>query len=298
MSGVRRFEHARLRTPDLKRAVSFHTEVMGLVELARDERTVYLGAGGDANFDLALTEGGTGVEHFALRADSTAELDAHERAAHDAGLVVERGSGEGPGELEHVSVVLVSGHRMEFVTVADHRYHEAYRPHRGTLGCMDLLDADHLNLTCGDVRALVEQLTSVFGMRVSDATVPGAADGRWLAAWTRLGDFHHDVAALHDDDTSHTLHHFAWSCTSIEHLKFCCDRLASHGIRLELGIGRHPVGANLYVYFWDPSGNRTELSAEMALLDAASEPRLWSSPADTLDAWGEVLPPESFRQGS
>ncbi len=100
MSGVRGFEHARLRTPNLEVAVAFYREVMGLVALDRDEETVYLGAGADKNFDLALIEGGTGIEHFALRVDRADDLDRHERAAHNAGLAPERGPGEGPGELE------------------------------------------------------------------------------------------------------------------------------------------------------------------------------------------------------
>ncbi len=298
MSGVRRFEHARLRTPDLEAAVAFHTEVMGLTVLGRDERTVYLGAGADDNFDLALTAGGTGVEHFALRAEDADELDRHERAAHDAGLQPERGPGEGPGEVERVSVRLVSGHRMEFVTVADHRYHEPYRPSTGRLGVMDLLDADHINLTGDAVRPLCEQLRDVFGLRVSDLTAPDPDGSQWLAAWLRVGAFHHDVAVLHDPDPGHTLHHFAWSCASIDHLKLCCDRLATAGVRLELGIGRHPVGANVYAYFWDPGGNRTELSAEMAFVGDGAPPRVWSSPIDTLDAWSEPLVPVSFRTGS
>jgi catechol 2,3-dioxygenase len=298
VSGVRRFEHARLRTPDLEVAVAFYTEVMGLVALDRDEETVYLGAGADENFDLALIEGGTGIEHFALRVDRADDLDRLERAAHDAGLAPERGPGEGPGELERLGVRLVSGHRMEFVTVADHRYHEPYRPSRGQLGVMDLLDADHINLVSDAVRPLCEQFRDVFGLRVSDLIQTNDDAPDWMAAWMRAGSFHHDVAVLFDGDAGHSLHHFAWSCASIDHLKLCCDRLATAGVRLELGIGRHPVGANLYVYFWDPSGNRTELSAEMAFLGDSTPARVWSSPAETLDAWGERLVPDSFRRGS
>jgi catechol 2,3-dioxygenase len=298
VSGARRFEHARLRTSDLDGAVGFHVEVMGLAVLGRDEDTVYLGAGADDNFDLALTSGGTGVEHFALRADGSDELDRYERAAHDAGLAPERGPGEGPGEVERVSLRLLSGHRMEFVIVADRRYHEPHRPSQGRLGVMDLLDADHINLVSGAVRPLCEQLRDAFGFRVSDlCQMPGDTQA-WLAAWTRMGAFHHDVAVLHDAEAGHTLHHFAWSCASIDHLKLCCDRLASAGIRLELGVGRHPVGANIFAYFWDPGGNRTELSAEMAFVGDGAETRVWSSPEETLDAWSAPIVPESFRQGS
>lgn len=298
MSGARRFEHACLLTPDLGAAVSFFVDGMGLRELGREGGVAYLGAGLDENFDLALREGGTGVEHFALRVEGDEELERHERAARDAGLAVERGAGVGPGELERVAVELVSGHRMEFVTVADHGYQEPYRPRGGPLGASAPLDADHISLVTPAVRPLADQLREVFGLRVSDAIALPDGSGDWMAAWTRIGAFHHDVAILVDDAPGHTLHHLAWNCASIDHLKMCCDRLSALGIKLELGIGRHPVGANLFAYFRDPSGNRMELSAEMATVDDAAEPRLWSSPDDTLDAWSDTFVPESFRSGS
>jgi catechol 2,3-dioxygenase len=295
MSAPRRFEHARLRVPDVDAATAFYTEVMGLLELGRADRTVYLGAGLDTNYDLALVAGGTGVEHFALRADGDEQLEALERALEAAGVATERHAGEGPGEGETVAFALPSGHRMEFVTVEDQRYLEPYRPAVPGRGAMGLLDADHINLTSPDARGLSEFLRDALGFRISD--VIELEDGSWLGGWTRMGEFHHDVAVLLDPDPAHTLHHVAWTCESIDHLARCCDRLAAAGIRLEIGIGRHPAGANFFAYFLDPSGNRVELSAAMALVNDAMEVRVWSSPRDTFDAWGDPVVPDSFRQG-
>jgi catechol 2,3-dioxygenase len=195
-----------------------------------------------------------------------------------------------------VAFVLPSGHRMEFVTVEDQRYLEPYRPALPGRGAMGLLDADHINLTCPDARGLSEFLRDGLGFRISD--VIELDDGSWLGGWTRMGEFHHDLAVLLDPDPAHTLHHVAWSCASIDHLARCCDRLAEAGIRLEIGIGRHPAGANFFAYFLDPSGNRVELSAEMALVNDAMEARVWSSPRDTFDVWGDPVVPDSFRQGT
>lgn len=296
MSAPRRFEHARLRVPALEPAVAFYVEVMGLVELGRDGGTVYLGAGLDTNFDLALVEGGTGLEHFALRADGEEELAALERSARDAGLAAERRGGEGPGEVDAVAFELPSGHRMEFVTVEDQRYLEPYRPALPGRGTMALLDADHINITAPNARGVTELLRDGLGFRLSD--VIELEDGSWLGAWSRLGELHHDVAILLDPDPAHTLHHFAWTCASVGHLARCCDRLSEAGIRLEIGIGRHPAGANAFAYFMDPTGNRMELSAEMALVNDAMPVRMWSSPGDTFDAWGDPVVPDSFRQGT
>ena len=203
MSAPRRFEHARLRVPELAAAASFYAEVMGLVELGRANGTVYLGAGLDTNFDLALVEGSTGVEHFALRADGDEQLEALERAVNLAGVSTERHGGEGPGELEVLTFLLPSGHRMEFVTVEDQRYLEPYRPAVEGRGAMGLLDADHINLTCPDARGLSEFLRDALGFRVSD--VIELEDGSWLGGWTRMGELHHDLAVLLDPEPAHTL---------------------------------------------------------------------------------------------
>jgi catechol 2,3-dioxygenase len=210
-------------------------------------------------------------------------------------LSTERHAGEGPGEIEAVAFELPSGHRMEFVTVEDHRYLEPYRPAFPASG-MRVLDADHINLCSTDVRGLAEFLRDGLRFRHSDLIeAPGQG---WLGAWTRMGEFHHDVAVLHSDEPADTLHHFAWTCASVDHLKSCCDQLAAAGLALEVGIGRHPAGANVFAYFWDPGGNRIELSAEMALVDAAATPRVWDSPRGTFDMWGDPVVPDSFRRGS
>lgn len=276
-------------------ALAFYTDVMGLIELGREEGTVYLGAGLDTNYDLAIMAGGTGVEHFALRVDSDEQLDEIVAALDGCGIAAERRAGEGPGEVSAVAFDLPSGHRMEFVTVDDHRYLEGYRPAVPGRASMGLLDADHINICTPDVRGLSEFLRTRLGFRYSEVIeLPDS----WLGAWTRMGEFHHDVAVLHTDDLRQTLHHFAWTCASPDHLVRCCDRLAEAGIRLEIGVGRHPAGANLFAYFWDPGGNRMELSTEMALVNDAMPPRIWDSPRDTFDVWGDPVVPDSFRQGS
>jgi catechol 2,3-dioxygenase len=295
MSAPRRFEHARLRVKDLGAARAFYTDVMGLVELGDDDGTVYLGAGLDENFDLAIVGGGTGVEHFAMRVDGDEQLERMQQRAQAAGLATERRAGVGPGEVQAVAFDLPSGHAMEFVTVADHRYLEPYRPAVAGRGAMGLIDADHINLSAPDVHGLADFVRDAFGWRYSDLIDLGDS---WLAAWTRMGEFHHDVAILHTDDATETLHHLAWNCASIDHLKLCCDRLSEAGIRLEIGVGRHPAGSNIFAYFWDPGGNRMELSTEMAVVGDAAEPRVWRSPKETFDVWGDPIVPDSFRRGS
>jgi catechol 2,3-dioxygenase len=78
MPGVHKFEHAELHVEDLSEALNFYTDVIGLNEMTRQDGTVYLSAGFDENYDVALTEGGTGIAHFAVRVDDQETLNHYE----------------------------------------------------------------------------------------------------------------------------------------------------------------------------------------------------------------------------
>ena len=296
MAGARLYEHAEVRVRDLSAAVDFYVNVLGCVELARDGTAAYIGAGLDENFDLALQEGGTGCHSLSLRVDDQAELDVYERRWRELGLPVQRCREREPGERDAVRVQLPDGPWVELVDVADRRVHERFRPARTERSAIAPLDGDHVNIVATDVAATQGWLVRLLDLRLSDAVCP--AGGRWYGAWLRRGSHHHDVAVTHTAHAGQTLGHIAWAYDSIEHMKLALDMLATHGVRLELGLSRHPVGANLYAYVLDPGGNRTELCAEMATLDAACEPRYWSSPEDSLDAWGAPRLPDSFFEGS
>jgi len=66
---IQKVTHIEIKVQDVESAVEFHTETLGLTELARDNGTVYLGCGLDDAYDLALTSGGTGLAHVALQVE-------------------------------------------------------------------------------------------------------------------------------------------------------------------------------------------------------------------------------------
>lgn len=293
-----RFEHAELRVNDLSKALDFYTNVMGLTEIARDGGIVYLGCGLDKNYDLAVKEGGTGLAHFAIRVDDEDELDRLSRSLNDHGVSVKTTDDSEPGQDKGIRFAMPNGVQMEFVIVADKRYVNPSRPEYPRTRGIAPLNADHINIMSGNVKRDADFLKEVLGFRFSDITEPDLGSGQWIAAWTRYRDFHHDVALMMSSNKSETLHHFAWSLSSFEDFKRAADMISAYGIRMELGPGRHPIGPNLYAYFWEPGGNRFELSGEAAIIDPSTPPNFWRSMDDTLDAWGNVIPPDSFMRGS
>jgi catechol 2,3-dioxygenase len=296
---VQHLEHVELRVNDLEAALDFYLNVIGLVEIERDSKTVYLGCGLDENYDLAVVQGGTGIAHFAVRISDEDEFDYYGKRLKDQGVEISLTNDAEPNQERGLRFRIPSGHDMELVLVKDNRYLEPYRPAHVSFRGFKPLDLDHVNLGAHDVKRTVEFLTNVLDFKLSDVGNPDPSDpDDWLLAWTRYGDYHHDVAFSRTELPQTGLtHHVAFAMSGIEHMKVAADSLAAAGMRLELGPGRHPVGGNLFIYFWEPGGNRFELSAEGAALDARTPTRFWAGRGDTLDAWGnmhERIPPSFF----
>jgi catechol 2,3-dioxygenase len=289
------YEHAEIRVEDLGRAAAFYKDVIGLVELAREDGVVYLGCGFDENYDLAIREGGTGVAHFALRVEDEEALERYARRLEGSGVGVQRRDGTEPGQERGIRFTLPGGTEMELVLVADNRYVETFRPAHRSSGIQPL-DADHINLTSTDVKGLSQWLRDLLDVKLSD--VIELDNEAWAAAWLRMSWAHHDIGVQRPSSAAESLHHVAWTFASLEHMKMAVDAVVASGIRLELGISRHPVGSNLYGYFWEPGGNRFEFTCEMAILDPRTPARFWKGFEDTLDAWAHPIVPDTFWRGS
>jgi catechol 2,3-dioxygenase len=293
-----RFEHAELKVRDLTKSLEFYTDIIGLHEIAREGGVVYLGCGLDHNYDLAIKEGGTGLSHFAIRIDEEEKLDYFEKRLKDHGVKAEPVHGMEPGQEKGIRFSLPCGNTMELVIVADNRYLNPARPVYPRIRGISPLNADHINLMSTNVKKESDFLKEVLEFRFSDIVEPEPGTGNWMMSWLRARDYHHDIALTVAKQPSDTLHHFAWSLRNFDDFKMAADMLAYFGISLELGPGRHPIGPNLYAYFWEPGGNRFELSAEAAIIDPSTPPGYWKSMADTLNAWSDTIPPESFVRGS
>ncbi len=296
MRNIGHFEQADLRVTDLGAASDFFINVMGLEEISRDENATYLGCGYDNNVDLTLVKGGTGVQRFTLRTGDGDDLDWATHRLSDAGVEHELLTDAAPGQTNSLRFTLPEGHDMELVTVQDNRYREAYRQQPARHGVTPI-DGDHINLSSSDRRALGQFMCDVLGARVSDLIVDEES-GEWLNCWIRTSHVHHDVAAFPLRAKGQSLHHYAFEYASLEHMAAALDAIAAAGHKIELGVSRHPVGANFYAYMWTPGGNRIELSCGGSEVPAAAEPRVWRGLQDTLDAWADPIIPGTFTEGS
>jgi len=300
MTGVEKIEHAHLRVTDLDRARSFYTEVLGLTELEADGDTVYFGCGLDGRYDLAVEAGDTGLDHFAVRVAEGAVLES--AAAHLAAenIPAERTDGDEPGVEQGLRFEIPSGIEMELVVVDSQQYRRPFAPaveNRTTVAPNDL---EHVNLISPDVQADMEFMSEVIGQQLTEVS-RDEETGEWMQAFARYGDTHHDIGCT-QGETPHedTLHHLAWVVSDVSHLTRLLDRMAAAGQRIEVGVTRHAVASNIVAYFWEPGGNRFELTTEMATLDDTADPIFhdeWTEES-SFTAWGGIEYPETWSEGS
>lgn len=284
--------YARLRVDDLQAAVDFNTDVLGLKELGREDGVVALGCGLDERCDLELVEGGTGVTLVGLDVDSEENLDHYEGRLRERGVDSERRSDPHAGVGEVLAFTAPNGLAIELAVAppGPPYLNPGAAVWRHGIAPVDF---DHITLKVPDPDGMVAFLREALDFAVSDEMRP--EPDRLMAAWTRTGGVHHDIAMFRGPEHQ-TLHHYALRLDSFEHLKHAADRLAAAGIKVEAGPGRHSVGGNCYLFFWAPGGNRYELSAEMPRA-AGPDPRIWSDLASAFSAWG-ATPPADFAEGS
>lgn len=214
---------------------------------------------------MAIEEGGTGLDHVALRVGSDDILEAYAERLAASGIAVDRTGGTEPGQPLGLRVTLPSQISLELITVTDPAYphsdHVAY-PARSDAAPVDF---DHVNIRSPAFVDDVQFLQEHVGMRISE--VLGTED-EWKRAFVRCNQAHHDIAmgprSTDATDNHPLLHHISFSYAGAEHLTRAIDRLSRGGIELENGLSRHYAGDNLYAYFIAPGGNRIELTAEMA----------------------------------
>jgi catechol 2,3-dioxygenase len=284
--------YAELAVNDLEGAVGFHTDVVGMVELGRENNHVNLGCGVDGRCDLVLHGGGTGVRVDPQHNESADDVDRYAVRLSERGINAQRLSDPRSGVAHALRFAAPGGLTIELVlTDPGPAYLNPGQANRRD--GIAPIDFDHITLKVPDTDATVEFLTSVLGFSVSDEMRP--QPDLLAAAWTRASNQHHDIA-MFKGPPEQTLHHYALRLESFDHLKQAADRLSAAGIQVETGPGRHSVGGNVYLFFWAPGGNRLEFSAEMPRV-GKGETKVWSELPKAFSAWG-ATPPPTFAEGS
>ncbi len=277
--GVLRLSHLELRVTDLELAAAYYTEVLGLVEVDRDADHVYLKCWDEHDHhSLALCgRPSAGLEHVSFKVECADDLEELEAAARRHGCVTHRlAAGEEAGQGEAVRIQAPSGHEVEIVHT---------RPKTGSLlpkvnpppeppGLLGIHPPrlDHVQVTAEDVGRATAFFTDVLGFRLTERLV--ASSGALLGAWLERSHTPNDAAITRGPNGG--LHHFAFWVDDWDQIRRAADVLAYNGVHIETGPTRHGITRSLAIHFFDPSGNRNEVSTGGYRRDPDDEPTTWT----------------------
>lgn len=285
-----RIDHFAIGVEDLQRSAEWYRNVIGLREIAEDGGRRFLGCGGGEGFDLSIEAGGNGLRHVAYSCFAEEEFERARSRVKDSGLPEAPIPFMGPGIRDAVAAMLPGGHVVQ-VGLREGVDHYLRVAHWAQPAAHSPRQIDHVNIAVVDVDATVRALEIALGLRLSDLHhVQGPGN---VGAWMRAGDRHHDFAIIRN--RADGLHHLAYQLADAGSVIGFADRLASAGTPAEYGVGRHGPGSNLFLYVRDPSGNRVELTADMAEVPAGAPHRVWhGTDPSIVNSLAPYGPPKTF----
>lgn len=299
--------HVELFTPKPEASLAFFTDIVGLQESGRQGDSVYLRAWGDYEvYSLKLTAAKTsGLGHVAFRTQSAATLTqlAAALTQHGAqGKWLDDEYGHGPA----FRVASPDGHAVEL-------YYETERfvappalapgfknmPQRYIPRGIAPRQLDHINVFAQDVQANREFFHKQLGLRVTEQVIfdDGTEVGAWLACTIKS----HDFAIAQDRSGARgRLHHLAYFMDSREDVLRAADILVENGVAIEVGPHKHAIGQTIFLYCYEPGGNRLEIMAGGYWILAPDwQPVIWTQAERAKgQAWGLQTPPSFQTYGT
>ncbi len=173
---ILRLSHVEIRVPDLELATAYYSEVVGLIETAREPERVFLKCWDEhQHHSVVLTYAPThGLNSFGFKVTDAADLDFYGIRLAGAGVGTQRiGKGEwGPGHGEALRFTLPSGHQMELVygmeQVGNLLPKTNPPPRPMNLTGMAPPRIDHIFLTAEEVDTVTRFLSEVLGFRLTE----------------------------------------------------------------------------------------------------------------------------------
>ncbi|MCX6459421.1 MAG: catechol 2,3-dioxygenase [Actinobacteria bacterium] len=260
--GVLRLSHVDVQVTDLDLATAYYTEVIGMLEVERDDTSVYLKCWDEVDhhslrLEYAPRLGFRGMTYKVEREDDLSDL---ENKITRYGFPVQRISkGESVGQGESIRFATPTGHTMDLVY--DVEKVGSALPKVNPPVYVDGLSGiapprmDHLLVTAEEVGESAKFFQDVMGFRLTEQLLDG--DGHQMAVWMERSHRPHDLAFVRGPNGG--LHHFAYWLDDWDHVRRSADILAYNGISVDAGPTRHGITRGNTIYFFDPLGTRNEV---------------------------------------
>lgn len=279
--------HLELRTPVLDESVAFFTDYLGLTVTATAGDSVFLRAFDDyEQTTITLTAHETsGIGRTHLRAASPEALARRVAAIEATGRGIGWVDGD-PGVGPTYVFTDPDGHELGIYYESQwyqappelapslKNQAQAY-PARG----VSVRRLDHVNYLGVDVVANRDQLRDTLGAMVTEQIV--LDDGSVAGSWTTFTNKGYDAVYTRDrTGTAGRLHHVAFAVDTRADVLRAADIAIDQGVVIETGPHKHAIQQTVFLYVYEPGGNRIELCTAGARLVLAPD---WA-PVDWTEA--------------
>jgi catechol 2,3-dioxygenase len=291
--------HVELLTPKPEESLGFFRELLGMEEVSRQGQSVYLRGWGDQQlYSLKLTESKqAGLGHVGLRTFSPSALERRAKAIEQTGL----GQGWTDGDYGHGQTYRFTGpdgHQMEiFYEVEKYRVPAHLKPslknqpQKFAAKGAAVTQLDHINLLSSDVDSDSSFLRNQLGFKLSEEAITD--QGKQVSAWLHVTNKSYDLAiSLDKTGSKGRFHHLAYKVESLEMVLRAADIFLDNGIFIEAAPSKHVAGQTMFVYVYEPGGNRIEVCAGGFLIFSPDwETITWTQAERSKGlAWGNPLP--------
>jgi catechol 2,3-dioxygenase len=269
LTGVLRPGHVQIRVLDLDQAVKHYTEVLGLIETARDRKgRVFLKAWDEHDHhSVVLREASeAGMDYMGWRVDSPATLKRLAADVERSGLASDLEwipAGEHPKTGERFRFAIPTGHVMELFAEKEKVGNGLtdLNPEAWPDGLRGMAPSryDHCLLYGDDLDGTVKLFREVLGFGLAEQIVAGP-EKLMIGAFLTCSNKPHDVAFIRQP-VKNKFHHASFLLDNWGEVLKAADIIAKKRVSLDIGPTRHGITRGETVYFFDPSGNRNEVFA-------------------------------------
>jgi catechol 2,3-dioxygenase len=303
--------HAEIRVTDLERSRWFFTEILGLFVSEEDDERIFLRAWQDWDHHTLILRKSDhpGVEHVGWRVETPEDMGAYEKRLKELGLDYhwieggeEPGQGDGlrfltPGGMPFELYWEVERYALEKDNLASELPSHPQKYASRGIGPRRF---DHVNFLTNDVATEQEWLTQELGIH-HRYYAEGPEGGR-LASWLSRTNISHEIAVMNNQNRSGALlHHVAYYLDSPDQVIRAATILADNGVEIEWGPGNHGTSGAIFLYCFEPSGNRVEVWTGGFLIFAPDwEPIRWTPEKAELgyELWGSNMPDSYLAYGT
>lgn len=281
--GVMRPGHVQIRVLDINEAVSHYCDLMGLIEMDRDEQgRVYLKAWTEVDkFSVILREADEpGMDFMAFKCLDEDTVDSLRAELIAFGCEVEDlPANELKDCGRRVRFKAPSGHFFELFATKKQtgkwgisiKNPEAWP--RGLKG-MRASRFDHCLLYGIDLDRTLALFRDVLGFDLAEQVV--TPDGTIVAQFLTTSMKAHDIAFI-DHPEPGKFHHASFFLETWNDVLRAADLLSMTDTSLDIGPTRHGLTHGQTIYFFDPSGNRNEVFAGGDYHYPDHEPVTWAA---------------------